>query len=58
MKKLDLSSNENINDDGAAFLLDCLKNIKCLSLHDCEISPHMLFKIFKHGHNVGCKVSD
>ena len=57
MEKLDLSRNKDINDTGAEFLLDDLKNIKSLSLKNCNISNQMQIKLFERGCRDGCKVS-
>ena len=49
MVALDLSGNDEIDDEGAAMLLECLSNVERLLLDDCNISPGMKDKLRERG---------
>ena len=56
MELLDLNGNDEIDDEGAAMLLECLIKVERLLLLDCSISPEMKDKLEERGREVGCKV--
>ena len=56
MIMLGLVSNKEIDDDGAASLLDCLKNIKALDLFDCNVSKDMKRNLKLRGKVQGCSL--
>jgi len=56
MKELELESNPEINDDGAALLLNCLANIGTLWLSKQNLSKEMETKLEERARKEGCKV--
>ena len=57
MEWLNLSENYEIDDEGAAVLLECLSNVEDLYVYDCNISPGMGDKLRERGREVGCDVN-
>ena len=57
MKQLDLYNNEDIDDRGAAVLLECLSNMERLRLMDCNISFEMQTALYERGREEGCEVN-
>ena len=56
MVTLELSWNDEIDDEGWAMLLECLSNVEKLYLYDCDISPEMEDKLRERGRKVRCDV--
>ena len=56
MEGLWLTWNDEIDDEGAAMLLECLIKVERLFLNFCNISPGMDDKLRKRGEEVGCDV--
>ena len=56
MVELDLSYNDEIDDEGAAMLLECLIKVERLELGG-SISPEMGHKLRERGREVGCDVT-
>ena len=56
MVELELHWNDEIDDEGAAMLLERLSNVEELYLFDCNISPEMMDKLRERGKEVGCDV--
>ena len=56
MVELELDGNDEIDDEGAAMLLECLSNVEKLDVSDCNISPEMKDKLRERGREVGCDV--
>ena len=52
--QLDIRFNQQIDDNGAAILLNCLNKIKKLWLRECNISAEMLSAIEDRGSKEGC----
>ena len=56
MVALDLIGNDEIEDEGAAMLLECLSNVERLDFLGCSISPEMKDKLRERRREVGCRV--
>ena len=57
MEVLDLEGNDEIDDEGAAMLLECLSYVEELNVYGCHISLEMKDKLRERGEEVGCDVT-
>ena len=62
MELLDLSryaigESDEIDDDGAAMLLECLSNVKRLRLYSSNVSFEMQTELYEREREEGCEVN-
>ena len=57
MKELALERNTDIDNEGAAMLLECLSNVEKLFLSYDNISSEMKDKLKERAEEVGCRVN-